>query len=170
MTQDRSLLLNPTVEKLCPRVTFPGGSCGDPEGSERWCRPGCWCGPGAAGSSDRAVHWCRPEGPALQRPAGGCPQQLGLQHTACKSVILKRQVTKELILLRWGCLVLIKQEGRELLLFMRQPSPFSFYVSLKALIKWEVLYASQHVWAALLVIPLSVYNSNYLQPRWQKYD
>lgn len=71
-------------------VTFPGGSRRDPEGSECGCPAGSWCGPGAAGSSDRAVHRGRPEGPALQCTAGGHPQQLEQWHTACKYFIFSQ--------------------------------------------------------------------------------
>lgn len=84
MIQIWSLVLNPTIK------LFPGGSYRDSEGFEHRHPAGYWCGPGTAGSSNRAVYRGRPESPALQRPAGGCQQQPEQQHTTCKSAVFQR--------------------------------------------------------------------------------
>lgn len=95
-SRHRSSSVNPTVP-------CPGSSWRDPEGSERRHRLCRWRGPWAAGSSDGAVHRGRPEGPALQRTAGSCPQQHGLQHPARRSIVLQRQVVEELTWLGRRC-------------------------------------------------------------------
>lgn len=52
-----------------------GVPCGDPEGPERGPGAGPRRGPGAAGGDNRALHRRRPQGPPVQRPAGGRAQR-----------------------------------------------------------------------------------------------